>query len=82
MAENPFEDVERAVAEMIQKQHDLVKQLDSMDVDVTPWEAEFLDNVLKQLEDQKKPLTEGQLNIVHRMCMDYNIDFDEDLMGK
>lgn len=75
MAENPFEDVERAVAELVARQLELVKQIDEMDVDVTPWEADFLDSVLKQLQ-LKKPLSQNQLDVVHRLCQQYDIDCD------
>lgn len=74
---NPFDDVERAVAAAISRQLELVKELDGMEVDVTPWEADFLSNVLRQLEDEKRPLTQGQLDVLHRMCEQYDIEFGD-----
>jgi len=73
--ENPFEDVERAIAEAIERQLELVTALDSMDVDVTPWEADFLDNVMKQLA-RKTPLSQAQLDVLHRMCNQYDFDYE------
>ncbi len=76
MAEqNPFEDVERSIAEIIAKQLEIVKELDAMEVDVTSWEGEFLDSVLKQLE-AKRPLTQKQIDVIHRMCDSYDVEFD------
>lgn len=72
---NPFEDVERAVAEMIQSQLDTVKELDAMDVDVTAWEAEFLESVLTQLV-AKRALSQAQIEVVRRMCSHYDVECD------
>ncbi len=46
-----------------------------MEVDVTSWEGEFLDSVLKQLE-AKRPLTQKQIDVIHRMCDSYDVEFD------
>ena len=75
--ENPFEDVEKAIDALLKKQLELVKEIDEMDVDVTPWEADFLENVLRQLQKEKRPLTQGQLDIVHRLCETYDIDYQD-----
>lgn len=75
--ENPFEDIDRAIETLVEKQLDLVKELDHADVDVTAWEAEFLDSVLKQLE-AKRPLTPKQLEIVQKMIQTYDIETDYD----
>jgi hypothetical protein len=72
---NPFDDVDRAIGEIIVKQLDIVRELDGMEADVTSWESEFLDSVLKQLE-AKRPLTQRQIDIVHRMCNSYDVEFD------
>lgn len=72
---NPFEDVERAVDKIVQSHLEIVRDLDRMEVDVTPWEASFLDNVLKQLE-KKTPLSQGQIDIVRRMAEQYDIECD------
>lgn len=74
--ENPFADVNRAIEEAVAQQLELVKELDAMEIDVTPWEADFLDTVLKQLNG-KTPLTQPQLDVLHRMCQAYDIDFDD-----
>ena len=74
---NPFEDVDRAIEALIEKQLDLVKELDHADVDVTSWEASFLDSILKQLE-AKRPLTPKQLDVVQRMIKTYDIETDYD----
>ena len=62
---------------LVAKQLELVKELDRMDVDVTPWEASFLDSILKQLQ-AKQPLTQKQLEVVHRMADTYEIETDYD----
>lgn len=72
---NSFDDIDRAVGEIIAKQLEIVKELDGMEVDVTSWESEFLDSILKQLE-AKRPLTQKQIDIVHRMCNSYDVEFD------
>lgn len=72
---NPFEDVERAIAETIQSQLDTVKELDDMEVDVTEWEASFLESVLTQLQ-QKRALSQKQIEIVRRMCEQYDVECD------
>jgi hypothetical protein len=74
--ENPFSDVGRAIEEMIARHLDQVRAIDRADVDVNSWEASFLDSVLKQLENEKKPLTQKQLDVVRNMCTRYEIDFD------
>lgn len=73
---NPFEDVHRAIEEAVARQLEIVQELDQMEVEVTPWEAEFLDSVLKRLS-AKTPLTQGQLDILHRMCNQYEIDYGD-----
>jgi hypothetical protein len=73
---NPFEDVERAVSEIIAKQLEMVRELDSMEVDVTSWEADFLSDVIDRLEKKKIPLTQGQIDIIHKMCDRYDLEFD------
>jgi hypothetical protein len=75
--ENPFEDVERAVAEAIARQLELVRELDAMEVDVTPWEADFLNNVLQQLEKDRRALTQTQLETLRKMCEQYDIEFGD-----
>ncbi len=72
---NPFEDVERAVAEAVQRQLDTITELDHMDVNVTEWEAEFIDSILKQLH-AKRALSQGQIEIVRRMCEQYDVECD------
>jgi len=74
--DNPFEDIEKAIAEAIERQLELVRELDSMEVDVTAWEADFLQNVLTQLNKKREPLTQGQLDILRRMAHDYDIECD------
>jgi hypothetical protein len=74
---NPFEDVDRAIGALIEKQLELVRELDRMDVDVTSWEADFIQSVLTQLE-AKTPLTPKQLAVVHRMVETYEIETDYD----
>jgi hypothetical protein len=74
---NPFDDVDRAIGALVSKQLELVKELDHMDVDVTSWEAEFIDSVLRQLE-AKTPLTPKQLAVVQRMVETYELETDYD----
>lgn len=71
-----FDDVERAVGAIVAKHLEQVRAIDRADIDVSSWEAEFLDSVLKQLEGQGKPLTQGQMDIVRRMADQYDIDID------
>ena len=71
-----FADVERALEEALQMHLEQVLSIDRAEINVTSWEADFLDTVLKQLQDQKKPLTATQLDIVRRMCEQYDIDCD------
>jgi hypothetical protein len=75
--DNPFEDIEKAIAEAIERQLEIVRELDSMEVEVTAWEADFLQNVLTQLNEKKKPLTQGQLEVLHRMCNTYEINYGD-----
>lgn len=72
---NPFEDVERAVAKIVESQLETVRELDGMEADVTAWEAEFLDSVIKQL-GAKTPLSQKQIEIVRRMCESYDVECD------
>ena len=73
---NPFEDVAKAIEEAVARQLEIVQELDAMEVDVTPWEADFLDSVLKRL-NSKIPLTQDQLEILHRMCNQYEINYGD-----
>lgn len=73
---NPFEDVERAVAKIVASQLETVRELDGMEKDVTEWEANFLNDVLFQLENQKRPLTQKQIEVVRRMAEQYDIGCD------
>lgn len=73
---NPFEDINRAIEEAVARQLEIVKELDSMEVDVTTWEANFLDTVIKQLNG-KTPLTQTQLETLHRMCNQYEINYGD-----
>lgn len=57
---NPFEDVEREAAVDSARHLEMAQELDQMDRDVTSWEAGFLDDILRQLEIRKIPLTPGQ----------------------
>ena len=73
--ENPFEDVDRAISEIIEKQLETVKALDGMQADVTSWEADFLESVLVQLLD-KRALSQKQIEVVRRMCESYDVECD------
>lgn len=73
---NPFEDVERAVAEIVAQHLEQVRAIDSADIDVSSWEAEFIHSVLQQLEQQKRPLTQKQMDVVRNMATRYEIDID------
>jgi hypothetical protein len=77
-----FDDVEKVVAEAITRQLELVRELDAMEIDVTAWEADFLQTVLNQLNDLRRPLTQTQLEILHRMCNQYEIDYGDFFDGK
>lgn len=73
---NAFDDVERAVEKIIEIQLETIKELDEMDVDVTPWEADFLQGVMNQLRQEKRALSQGQIEIVRRMCSQYDVECD------
>lgn len=72
---NPFDDIERAVAKLVETQLETVRALDGMQADVSAWEAEFLDSVLKQL-GAKTPLSQKQIEVVRRMAEQYDIECD------
>lgn len=69
-----FDDVEKAAEAELQKQLDLVREVDQMDEDVNSWEAEFLDSLLKRLDEEKIPLTSKQLEILHLMRKKYGLE--------
>jgi len=71
-----FDDVEKAVEKIIESQLETIKELDDMDVDVTPWEADFLQGVMNQLRQEKRALSQGQIEIVRRMCNQYDVECD------
>lgn len=75
---NPFEDIERAFTDALQKHLDLALELDRMDQDVTPWECDFLESVIVRLRDKRTPLSQGQIETLHKMADRYGIDRDED----
>ena len=72
--EGSFGDVEKAAEAELQKQLDLVREVDQMDEDVNSWEAEFLDSLLKRLDEEKIPLTSKQLEILHLMRKKYGLE--------
>ncbi len=70
---NPLDDAERAISAIIASQLAQVQALDGMeDVDVTPWEAEFLDSILKQL-GAGRALSQKQIDVLNRMSDKYGI---------
>lgn len=72
---NPFEDVDRAIGEILAKQLETVRELDGLEADVTSWEAEFLETVLTQLLE-KRALSQKQIEVVRRMCESYDVECD------
>lgn len=76
-AENPFGDIDRAFNETLERQLALAKALDVMEDDLNTWEAGFLQSILDQLQIDKRPLTQRQLDTLHKMCDQYGIDRDE-----
>lgn len=70
---NPFGDIEREAQEQRQKHLAMAEALDFLDEEVTSWEAEFLDTVLKQLHEGKRALTQKQIDVLNRMCDEYGV---------
>jgi hypothetical protein len=70
---NPFGDIEREAEEERLRYLDLVRKLDGMEDDVTPWEAEFLDTAIKQLRDEKRMLSMKQITVLNDICEKYNV---------
>lgn len=70
---NPLDDAERAISAIIASQLAQAQALDGMeDVDVTSWEADFLDSVLKQLK-AGRPLSQKQIDVLNRMSDQYGV---------
>lgn len=72
--ENPFEDVEAQAAEESERHLEMARALDGMEQDVTSWEADFLDSVLRQLQIRGVPLTTKQADILEEMYERYGPD--------
>lgn len=70
---NPFGDVEREAEDERLKRLEMAVALDSMEVDVTSWEAGFLDRIIKKLRDQKLGLTQREIEILNQMCEQYGV---------
>lgn len=75
---NPFGDIDRQYAETMKKHLDLALELDSMEEDVTSWEAGFLNDIIIWIRDKKQSLTQPQLDTLYKICDRYGIDRDED----
>ncbi len=73
---NPFEGMEEELDETLKQQLDLIKELDEMDSEVTSWEADFLQTALVQLQKAKRPMSQTQIEIVRRMCDQYDVSCD------
>lgn len=71
---NPFEDVERKANEELDRYLALARALDEMEGDVTSWEAEFLDTIIKQLRDERRMLSQKQIETLNRMCEQYGVE--------
>lgn len=70
---NPLDDAERGILAIIASQLAQAQALDGMeDVDVTSWEADFLDSVLKQLK-AGRPLSQKQIDVLNRMSDQYGV---------
>ena len=69
---DPFEHVERGVSAVIARQLDQVEALDKMDANVTQWEGEFLDSLLKQLR-AGRALSQKQIDTLNGMSDKYGI---------
>lgn len=74
---NPFGDVEREAEEYRLRHLAMAEALDRMERDVTSWEADFLDSILKQLREEKRALTQKQIDVLNRMCSEYDVDLDD-----
>jgi hypothetical protein len=75
-ADNPFGDVEREAVLLIERQLSVANELDQMDADVSSWQADFLENVIRQLRDHKRPLSQKQIDVLHQMCGQYDVECD------
>ncbi len=69
---NPFEDLERQAAEANERHLATAMALDEMDDDVTEWEFEFLDSVIKQLR-AGRALSQKQIESLNRMSDKYGV---------
>ncbi len=69
---DPFEGVERGIQAAIESQLAQAKALDEMEVDVTSFEASFLDSVLKQLR-AGRALSQKQIDLLNRMSNQYEV---------
>lgn len=69
---DPFEDVERGVQALVASQLAQAKALDEMEVDVTSWEAGFLDSIMKQLR-AGRALSQKQIETLNRMSDQYGV---------
>lgn len=67
-----FDDVERAVSALVASQLSQVQALDRMEVDVTSWEAGFLESCLKQLQ-VGRALSQKQIEVLNRMSDQYGV---------
>jgi hypothetical protein len=72
---NPFADLEAEMQETIErvdKYLDLARRLDEMDRDVTTWESDFLDRILRKLRSRLPP-TGPEADVLDRMAEQYGI---------
>ena len=67
-----FDDVERAVSALVASQLAQAKALDEMEVDVTSWEAGFLESCLRQLQ-AGRALSQKQIEVLNRMSDQYGV---------
>ena len=67
-----FDDVERAVSALVASQLAQAKALDEMEVDVTSWEAGFLESCLRQLQ-AGRALSQKQIEVLNRMYDQYGV---------
>jgi len=74
--QNPFGDMDRVFQRTLEIQLETVRAIDGLDQDLNTWESTFLDSVIKQLENEKRPLSQKQLEVVRRLCEQYDVECD------
>ena len=77
--ENPFAEFDDAADAHVQEMTEHLcraEALDRMEQDVTSWEADFLNRILRQLREDRRPLSQPQIDTLNDMCSKYDVEID------